>query len=180
MHSQKTAALVVAVLMVLTMILSIQMAISSTAPRNVIASSAQRMDMFAAEDGSNGTTNVSDTPENPQSIDAAQKQSTLMTILVIVGMSGFAVLVVIGGIKYIGRDNVLDTPVRASIYKYVQDNPGAHLRQICSDLDINVTNATWHLRKLEETHYVTKKKEGKFLKYYPLERKVEGNPRDFN
>lgn len=177
MRPQKTTALIVIVLMVSAMLFSIEMAVSSTAPASILASNIQETNEFqAGSDGGNATNET----ENPQSIENEGKSSTLMTVLVIAGLSGLTVLLIIGGIKYIGRDNVLDTPVRASIYKYVQDHPGAHLRQICNDLDINVTNATWHLRKLEETHYVTKKKEGKFLKYYPLERKLEGNPRDFS
>jgi len=106
-------------------------------------------------------------------------QAPLNAVIFALAIAGFSILLAIGGIKYIGRDNVLERPARASIYKYIQEHPGAHLHKICDELDLNVTNATWHLRKLEETHYISKKKEGKFLKYYPLERQVSGNQRDF-
>ncbi len=104
---------------------------------------------------------------------------SLNAVIFALAIAGFCILIAIGGIKYIGRDNVMERPVRAAIYKYIQEHPGAHLHKICDALDLNVTNATWHLRKLKETHYISEKKEGKFLKYYPLERQISGNSRDF-
>ncbi len=60
----------------------------------------------------------------------------------------------LGGIKYVTPENVLNTEVRKNLYNYIDEYPGSHLREIARELDLKPSNASWHLRKLEQTNLV--------------------------
>jgi len=78
-----------------------------------------------------------------------------------------------GGIKYVTPENVLNTEVRKSLYKYIDDYPGSHLREIARELDLKPSNAAWHLRKLEQTNLVRSRTIGGKRVYYLVEGGVE-------
>ena len=78
-----------------------------------------------------------------------------------------------GGIKYVTPENVLDTEVRKSLYKYIDDYPGSHLREIARELDLKPSNAAWHLRKLEQTNLVRSRTIGGKKVYYLVEGGIE-------
>ena len=78
-----------------------------------------------------------------------------------------------GGIKYVTADNVLDTEIRKNLYKYIDDYPGSHLREIARELDLKPSNAAWHLRKLEQTNLVRSRTIGGKRVYYLVEGGVE-------
>lgn len=74
-----------------------------------------------------------------------------------------------GGVKYIDRNNVMESPLRRAMYNYIRENPGAYLREISRALDINPTNTTWHLRKLTEADFVRSQMSNGLKLYYPIE-----------
>jgi len=78
-----------------------------------------------------------------------------------------------GGIKYVTADNVLDTDVRKNLYKYIDEFPGSHLREIARELDLKPSNAAWHLRKLEQTNLVRSRDIGGKKVYYLVEGGIE-------
>jgi len=78
-----------------------------------------------------------------------------------------------GGIKYVTADNVLDTEVRKNLYEYIDEYPGSHLREIARELDLKPSNASWHLRKLEQTNLVRSRLIGGKKVFYLVEGGVE-------
>ena len=79
----------------------------------------------------------------------------------------------LGGLKYVTPENVLDTEIRKNLYKYIDDCPGSHLREIARELDLKPSNAAWHLRKLEQTNLVRSRTIGGKRVYYLVEGGVE-------
>ncbi|HDD57302.1 MAG TPA: winged helix-turn-helix transcriptional regulator [Thermoplasmatales archaeon] len=82
-----------------------------------------------------------------------------------------------GGIKYVTPENVLDKEIRRTIYSYLNEYPGSHLREIARDLDLKPSNAEWHLRKLEQSNLVRSRKIGGKKVYYLVEGGVESRKR---
>jgi len=78
-----------------------------------------------------------------------------------------------GGIKYVTPENVLNTEVRKTLYQYIDDYPGSHLREIARELDLKPSNAAWHLRKLEQTNLVRSRTIGGKKVFYLVEGGVE-------
>ncbi|HHH79362.1 MAG: winged helix-turn-helix transcriptional regulator [Thermoplasmata archaeon] len=78
-----------------------------------------------------------------------------------------------GGIKYVTPENVLDKEIRRTLYSYIDEYPGSHLREIARDLDLKPSNAEWHLRKLEQSNLIRSRKIGGKKVYYLVEGGVE-------
>lgn len=97
-----------------------------------------------------------------------------LTLAVLVAIIGtiFAIFTM-GGIKYVTPENVLDTEVRKSLYTYIEEYPGSHLREIARELDLKPSNAAWHLRKLEQTNLVRSRDIGGKRVYYLVEGGVD-------
>ncbi len=74
-----------------------------------------------------------------------------------------------GGVKYIDRSNVLESPVRQEMFDYIRSNPGVYLREISRVLDINPTNTSWHLRKLTDADLIRCQVANGLKLYYPIE-----------
>lgn len=79
----------------------------------------------------------------------------------------------LGGIKYVTPENVLNTEVRKNLYNYIDEYPGSHLREIARELDLKPSNASWHLRKLEQTNLVRSRTIGGKKVFYLVEGGVE-------
>lgn len=73
-----------------------------------------------------------------------------------------------GGAKFVTRENVLENETRASLYEFLEDKPGTHLRGIAEQLDLSTTNVLWHLRKLEDADLVKGKKLEGYKVFYPV------------
>jgi len=84
-----------------------------------------------------------------------------------------AIFFTFGGVKYVTPENVLDTEVRKTLYEYIDEYPGSHLREIARELDLKPSNAAWHLRKLEQTNLVRSRVIGGKKVYYLVEGGVE-------
>ena len=101
---------------------------------------------------------------------AFDSMSESQTFIVIIGIAAIIVaLLTAGGIKYVTPDNVLDTDVRKNLFKYIDEYPGSHLREIARELDLKPSNAAWHLRKLEQTNLIRSRSIGGKKVYYLVE-----------
>ena len=97
----------------------------------------------------------------------------LSIAIVVAAIATIIAFFTFGGIKYVTADNVLNTEVRKNLYKYIDDYPGSHLREIARELDLKPSNAAWHLRKLEQTNLVRSRTIGGKKVYYLVEGGVE-------
>lgn len=93
----------------------------------------------------------------------------LSIAIVVAAIATIIAFFTFGGIKYVTVDNVLNTEVRKNLYKYIDDYPGSHLREIARELDLKPSNAAWHLRKLEQTNLVRSRTIGGKKVYYLVE-----------
>src|SRR5512135_3246913 len=73
---------------------------------------------------------------------------TAIAVLITVIALLLAFFFLMGGVKYVTPENVLDTEIRKNLYEYIDEYPGSHLREIARELDLKPSNAAWHLRKL--------------------------------
>jgi predicted transcriptional regulator len=89
----------------------------------------------------------------------------------------FAFFFLMGGVKYVTPENVLDTEIRKNLYEYIDEYPGSHLREIARELDLKPSNAAWHLRKLEQTNLVRSRAIAGKKVYYLVEGGVEAKQR---
>ena len=60
----------------------------------------------------------------------------------------------------------LDLENRRLIFNYIQDSPGAHLREISRDLNIYLSTLRYHLDYLEEEKLITCQKENNLKLYF--------------
>ena len=98
-----------------------------------------------------------------------------MGIPIAVAIAAIATIIVslMGGIKYVTPENVLNTDVRKNLYKHIEERPGSHLREIARELDLKPSNAAWHLRKLEQTNLVRSRIIGGKKVFYLVEGGIE-------
>lgn len=57
--------------------------------------------------------------------------------------------------------------IRASIYEFINQSPGAYLSQICSAVDVTLTTTRYHLNVLEDEGQVTRVNVWGKRRYYP-------------
>jgi predicted transcriptional regulator len=110
---------------------------------------------------------------------AFQPEANVTTIVVIITVVALllAFFFLMGGVKYVTPENVLDTVIRKNLYEYIDEYPGSHLREIARELDLKPSNAAWHLRKLEQTNLVRSRAIGGKKVYYLVEGGVEAKQR---
>lgn len=65
-----------------------------------------------------------------------------------------------------GIGNPLNLTSRATIYSFIQNNPGAHLRQVCNKLNISIGSAQYHLERLVEGDLLESEKESKYRRFF--------------
>lgn len=104
-------------------------------------------------------------PLAPDLVSPTGSSDAGLFVASLAGVLGLAALVV-GGTRFRNED-VLDHELRASIYKHVQANVGASLKDITGALGLSTTNAVWHLRKLEDGGLVRGRKFNGAKVYYP-------------
>lgn len=102
---------------------------------------------------------------------------TTITVVVTVIALLLAFFFLMGGVKYVTPENVLDTEIRKTLYDYIDEYPGSHLREIARELDLKPSNAAWHLRKLEQTNLVRSRAIGGKKVYYLVEGGIEAKQR---
>jgi len=108
-----------------------------------------------------------------------QPEASMTTIAVIITVVALllAFFFLMGGVKYVTPENVLDTEIRKNLYEYIDEYPGSHLREIARELDLKPSNAAWHLRKLEQTNLVRSRAIGGKKVYYLVEGGIEAKQR---
>jgi len=84
------------------------------------------------------------------------------------GMALGALAFMVGGLRHVDRQNVLEHPLRRQLLDAVIAEPGIHLRQLAARFGTAVTNTQWHLRKLEMAGLVKTEKSGGRRLYYPV------------
>ena len=102
---------------------------------------------------------------------------TAIAVLITVVALLLAFFFLMGGVKYVTPENVLDTEIRKNLYEYIDEYPGSHLREIARELDLKPSNAAWHLRKLEQTNLIRSRAIGGKKVYYLVEGGVEAKQR---
>jgi predicted transcriptional regulator len=102
---------------------------------------------------------------------------TTITVIITVIALLLAFFFLMGGVKYVTPENVLDTEIRKNLYEYIDEYPGSHLREIARELDLKPSNAAWHLRKLEQTNLVRSRPIGGKKVYYLVEGGIEAKQR---
>ncbi len=102
---------------------------------------------------------------------------TTIAVLITVIALLLAFFFLMGGVKYVTPENVLDTEIRKNLYEYIDEYPGSHLREIARELDLKPSNAAWHLRKLEQTNLIRSRAIGGKKVYYLVEGGVEAKQR---
>jgi len=112
--------------------------------------------IFCAESAISGNTESFFSPE-----------ISFLAVLAIVAI--IIAVITAGGIKYVTPENVLSTEVRKTLYEYIDEYPGSHLREIARELDLKPSNAAWHLRKLEQTNLVRSRAIGGKKVFYLVE-----------
>src|SRR4030042_6404175 len=98
---------------------------------------------------------------------------TAIAVIITVIALLLAFFFLMGGVKYVTPENVLDTEIRKNLYEYIDEYPGSHLREIARELDLKPSNAAWHLRKLEQTNLVRSRVIGGKKVFYLVEGGVE-------
>ena len=109
-------------------------------------------------------------------IEPAVNVTTIMVIATVIALL-LAFFFLMGGVKYVTPENVLDTEIRKHLYDYIDEYPGSHLREIARELDLKPSNAAWHLRKLEQTNLIRSRAIGGKKVYYLVEGGVEAKQR---
>jgi predicted transcriptional regulator len=111
-------------------------------------------------------------PGLPADID----MTTIAVIITVIALL-LAFFFLMGGVKYVTPENVLDTEIRKNLYDYIDEYPGSHLREIARELDLKPSNAAWHLRKLEQTNLIRSRAIGGKKVYYLVEGGIEAKQR---
>ena len=108
--------------------------------------------------------------------DIIKPSMDIIGITIAVVVAAIATIItffILGGIKYVTPENVLNTEVRKNLYNYIDGFPGSHLREIARELDLKPSNAAWHLRKLEQTNLVRSRVIGGKKVFYLVDGGVE-------
>jgi predicted transcriptional regulator len=110
-------------------------------------------------------------------LQQANFSTTTIAVIITVVALILAFFFLMGGVKYVTPENVLDTEIRKHLYEYIDEYPGSHLREIARELDLKPSNAAWHLRKLEQTNLVRSRSIGGKKVYYLVEGGMEAKQR---
>lgn len=110
---------------------------------------------------------------SPFGLDSTSSLMVTLTVIIAIIALIAAFFFLAGGIKYVTPENVLDTEIRKSLYEYIDECPGSHLREIARELDLKPSNAAWHLRKLEQTNLIRSRYIGGKKVYYLVEGGIE-------
>jgi predicted transcriptional regulator len=67
------------------------------------------------------------------------------------------------------KGNLLDLETRRRIYRYIQDNPGIHLRGLSRELDMPLGTVEYHLHQMERNQLLSSREEGRFKAFFVAE-----------
>lgn len=66
-------------------------------------------------------------------------------------------------------DRLLDLNTRRRLYRYIQDNPGMHLRGIQRAVDMPLGTVEYHLHQMEKNEMLTSRDDGRFKAFFAKE-----------
>ncbi len=69
-------------------------------------------------------------------------------------------------VQYGDQVNPLNLTSRASIYEFIESNPGTHMRNICSNLGISIGQVQYHLERLSDYELIESEKESKYKRFF--------------
>ena len=77
-------------------------------------------------------------------------------------------LKILAGIGYhrLGRDKSLENESRLSIFRYIRENPGVHLRGIATDMGVSLGTLRYHIQVLGDTHRISVVEEGGHKRFF--------------
>jgi len=64
------------------------------------------------------------------------------------------------------KDEILENERRREIYRFIQENPGVHLRRIQRSLNIPLSSLEYHVDYLVRKAIVFKETDGHYMRYY--------------
>jgi predicted transcriptional regulator len=96
-------------------------------------------------------------------------------------MAVVAVIIVIvtaAGLGYskLRRERLMEQGTRQSIYEYIKEKPGVHLRGIKKDLGLSMGVLNHHLRRLEDEEFIKSKQERQYRRFYPYYYSMADSP----
>ena len=71
------------------------------------------------------------------------------------------------------KDKVLENEHRRTIYKYVKENPGLHMRELQRRLDIPLSTLEYHLDYLEKNEILSQEDDRRYCRYFSEEHSKE-------
>jgi predicted transcriptional regulator len=122
-------------------------------------------------DGGSGSSPSDPAGPGPVEVDPGRLTEAVgfgpaMLILSALGAVGGALY---GGARLVSDQELLENDTREAIYRYLESEVGANLKELTDALDLTTTNAIWHLRKLEEGDLVRSDKFNGYRVFYPAE-----------
>jgi DNA-binding transcriptional ArsR family regulator len=140
------------------------------------ASEAKSLAGSAGDGGSGGGDGGGSNPSDPAGpgpveVDPGRLADTVgfggaIMVLASIGAAGGALY---GGARLVSDQELLENETREAIYRYLEAEVGANLKELTEALDLTTTNAIWHLRKLEEGDLVRSEKFNGYRIFYPAE-----------
>ena len=76
-------------------------------------------------------------------------------------------------LHYNYQTSPLNLTSRATIYEFIQSNPGTHMRNICESLSISIGSVQYHLDRLTEYELIESEKESKYKRFFVSRRFTE-------
>ncbi len=83
------------------------------------------------------------------------------------------IFIVLGKINLMNEEEVLSHDLRRSIYYFILENPGVHLREIKRIFNVSLSTVLWHLRILEKSDLIISKKVENRLLFFPRDFDIE-------
>lgn len=74
----------------------------------------------------------------------------------------------LGLFSRVGRDEVLDHPVRVDLFEAIREDPGIHLAEAVDEVDVGHGATRHHVSKLEEHDLVRREKHGGYVRLFPV------------
>lgn len=70
------------------------------------------------------------------------------------------------GYARVSGEEILEHPGRLEVYERIKADPGMHFMDLCERLDFGASTLNYHLRVLERNGYVTRVKDGRYVRFF--------------
>lgn len=72
----------------------------------------------------------------------------------------------VAGYARVQGEEILEHPGRLEVYERVKADPGMHFQDIAQRVDFGASTLNYHLRVLERNEYVTRVKDGRYVRFF--------------